>query len=146
MSHRRALLAALALTLLVPAAQAEPGKARLNYLQYCSGCHQVDGSGLPASAVPSMRGTLGQFLQVRGGREYIVQVPGVMNSPLSDAQVAELMNWLLPAVSAETLPRGGVTPYTAAEVSRLRASRPVDVMGARQRLVTEIAATAVPSQ
>lgn len=131
-------LAALACMLLT--AHADPGKARLHYLQYCSGCHLVDGSGLPASAVPSMRGVLGQFLQVEGGRAYIVQVPGVLNSPLNDAEVAALMNWLLPTVSPDTLPRSGVAPYTAAEVAQLRATRPADVLGTRQRLLEGIAA------
>ena len=63
-----------------------------------------------------------------------VQVPGVMNSPLNDAEVAALMNWLLPAVSAQTLP-AGLAPYTADEVARLRAARPADVLGTRRRLM-----------
>jgi mono/diheme cytochrome c family protein len=109
-------------------------KARLQYLQHCVGCHGMDGSGAPAKGVPSMQGTLGRFLQQPGGREFIVQVPGVMNSPLSDRDVADLMNWLLPHVSAPTLP-ASLAPYEAAEIARLRASRPADIPAQRQRLI-----------
>ena len=112
-------------------------RPRLNYLQYCSGCHLPDGSGSPSFGIPSMRGLLGQFLQVPGGRQFIVQVPGVMNSALSDAEIAALMNWLLPAVSAPTLP-AGFQPYTAQEIAQLRTSRPADVPAARAPLIRQI--------
>lgn len=133
---RAAASALLGLALCTGAACAAdgPAKARLQYLQYCVGCHGMDGSGAPTKGVPSMRGTLGRFLQQPGGREFIVQVPGVMNSPLSDRDIADLMNWLLPQVSAPTLP-ASLAPYEASEISRLRASRPVDVPAQRQRLI-----------
>lgn len=127
------------LMVLAPVAQADPGKARLNYLQYCSGCHQMDGTGLPASDVPSMRGTLGKYLRIAGGREYIVQVPGVMNSPLRDSEIADLMNWLLPVISATSLP-DRTAPYTAEEIGRLRQSRPVDILDVRRHLQTSLSA------
>lgn len=117
-----------------PVTAPDAARARLQYLQYCSGCHLADGSGSPVYGIPVMRGMLGRFLHVSGGREYIVQVPGVMNSPLSDADIANLMNWLLPTVSAATLP-AEVAPYTAAEIARLRLDRPLDVMARRAALV-----------
>lgn len=80
-----------------------------------------------------MRDALGRFLLVPGGREFIVQVPGVMNSPLNDGEVAALMNWLLPYVAASTMPRD-TAPYTADEIARLRKTRPLDVMAERRRL------------
>lgn len=132
---KRVLLCCMALVL---AASAHAGSAeaqtRLQYLQHCMGCHLEDGSGAPERGVPSMRGQLGLFLSVPGGREFIVQVPGVMNSGLSDADIARLMNWLLPRLSAETLP-AGTAPYTEAEIARLRTTRPLDVPAARQALV-----------
>lgn len=118
-------------------------RARTLYLHHCSGCHLPDGSGAPAKAIPSMRGLLGQFLRVPGGREFIVQVPGVMNSPLKDAEAAELMNWLLPYVSASTLPTQ-VVPYTAEEMARLRQSRPADLMARRQQLLDAMAEAGLP--
>jgi mono/diheme cytochrome c family protein len=130
---RLLLIAALALSGSAHAASED--RPRLQYLQYCSGCHLPDGSGSPAFGVPSMRGLLGQFLQVPGGRQFIVQVPGVMNSALSNADIAALMNWLVPAVSAPTLPARGFKPYTAQEIGRLRTSRPADVPAARAPLI-----------
>jgi len=112
-------------------------RPRLQFLQHCSGCHLPDGSGSPSHGIPSMRGMLGQFLQVPGGRQFIVQVPGVMNSALADADIAALMNWLVPAVSASTLP-AGFQPYTAQEIAQLRTSRPADVMAVRRTLVGKI--------
>lgn len=129
------LLCCMALVLTVSARAGSPeAQTRLQYLQHCMGCHLEDGSGAPERGVPSMRGQLGRFLSVPGGREFIVQVPGVMNSGLSDADIARLMNWLLPRLSAETLP-AGTAPYTEAEIARLRTTRPLDVPAARQALV-----------
>lgn len=119
------------------AASPDDSRARVQYLHHCSGCHLADGSGSPAKGIPSMRGVLGQFLKVPGGREFIVQVPGVMNSPLSDRDIANLMNWLLPALSADTLPTPA-SPYTAAEIARLRQSRPADVMAVRASLLNRM--------
>lgn len=129
------LIAALACTSSAYACNED--RPRLNYVQYCSGCHLPDGSGSPAFGVPSMRGLLGQFLQVPGGRQFIVQVPGVMNSALSDADIAALMNWLVPAVSAHTLP-AKFPPYTAREIAQLRTSRPADVPATRAKLIRQI--------
>jgi mono/diheme cytochrome c family protein len=136
--------AALLLSLVAgTAGAAEPAaRAQLNYLHHCVGCHGMDGGGAPAKGVPTMRGTLGRFLQVPGGREFIVQVPGVMNSPLDDEAVAALMNWLLPRVSRDTLP-AGLQPYDAREIARLRGSRPADVGAVRQRLVDEARAAGI---
>lgn len=120
-----------------PAAPAS--RAQTQYVHHCSGCHLADGSGAPGKGIPSMRGLLGQFLKVPGGREFIVQVPGVMNSPLGDGDIAGLMNWLLPYVAAATLPRD-TPPYTADEIAALRRSRPADVPATRQRLVAAMQA------
>src|ERR1019366_4708049 len=82
----------------------EAARARTNFIHHCTGCHLADGSGAPSKGIPSMRNTLSQFLKVTGGREFIVQVPGVMNSSLNDHDIAGLMNWLLPYVSPGVVP------------------------------------------
>lgn len=126
-------------------ASPDDARARLQYLHHCSGCHLADGAGAPAKGIPSMRGLLGQFLKVPGGREFIVQVPGVMNSPLSDRDIANLMNWLLPTLAPETA-MAGTSPYTVGEIARLRLSRPADVLAVRAALLHRMreAGIAVP--
>lgn len=112
---------------------------RVNYMLHCQGCHLPDGSGLPGR-VPTMRGHLARFLTVPGGREYIVQVPGVSTSKLSDNDTAALMNWLVremgPAVP------GDFHPYTTAEVTALRAkwlNRPTPVRDALIKSIDRLA-------
>ena len=77
-------------------------RAQSNYMLNCQGCHKADGTGLSGS-VPSMRDFVGSFLTVAGGRDFLVQVPGSANSPLSDAALAELLNWILTTMSAQQL-------------------------------------------
>lgn len=110
---------------------------RQNYIQYCAGCHQMDGSGTPANGVPSIRGSAGHFLRLPEGRAYLVQVPGVSQSILSDRRVAELLNWMLDAMCKAEQP-SDFQPYTAAEVQRLRESKLGDVLGARRAIVEQL--------
>ncbi len=108
-------------------------RAKTNYMLNCQGCHQADGSGLPDN-VPSMRGFAGKFLQVPGGRDFLVQVPGSSNSPLSDAELAELLNWILITMSAEQLD-DSFQYYTEAEVTESRQHVLVDVGRTRANLI-----------
>lgn len=96
----------------------------------CQGCHQPDGAGLPG-ATPPLRGVAARFTATPEGRAYLVRVPGVANSPLSDADLAELLNWLLLRFDREHL-NADFRPYQAAEVGRLRL-RPLRVEAARVR-------------
>lgn len=107
---------------------------RMNYLHYCAGCHLPDGTGKPSKGIPNMRGVLGEFLRVEGGREFIVKVPGVSHTPLADSDVAALMNWLLDSIAQPSTPPN-TPPYTAAEVTRLRSERMVDIPGTRKEIV-----------
>ena len=116
------------------AASPDAVRARVQYLHHCSGCHLPDGSGAPAKGIPSMRGVLGEFLKVPGGREFLAQVPGVMNSPLSDRDIANLMNWLVPELAPGS-PATAAAPYTGDEIKRLRQGRPADVMAVRAALL-----------
>jgi len=113
---------------------APAGSVRSLYVVHCAGCHSMDGSGHPAQGVPSMRGALGHFLRLPEGRAFLVQVPGVNNAGLSDAQIADLTNWMVPQFSADTAPPGWA-PYRADEVAGYRARRPADVGAVRRGLV-----------
>jgi hypothetical protein len=118
-----------------PAAAAPAGvenaqRAWQNWTLNCQGCHRIDGSGSDATA-PGIAGTVAKFLLVPGGREYLIRVPGVATSPLSDADLAEVMNWMLWRFDKEHLP-ASFQPYTAAEIAPLRA-RPLRLEASQMR-------------
>ena len=70
--------------LVVTNAQADPARARQNYLLHCMGCHGETGVGLEGK-VPSMHDTLAMLSRTPQGRYYVLRVPGVTQSTLSDA-------------------------------------------------------------
>jgi mono/diheme cytochrome c family protein len=96
----------------------------------CQGCHRPDGSGSPATA-PGLAGTVARFLSVTGGREYLGRVPGVATSPLTDADLSEVMNWMLWRFDEEHVP-ADFRPFTAAEIGTLR-ERPLRLEASRMR-------------
>jgi len=108
--------------------------AHINYMTECQGCHLPDGSGQKGS-VPSMKAELHRFLKVEGGREFLVQVPGSANSKLSDADLAALLNWLIPKMGG--IAADGFKPYTPEEIATYRSQRLVDVTGTRAALVAK---------
>jgi hypothetical protein len=114
----------------------DPARAQSNYMLNCQGCHLGDGSGLPG-VVPSMRGIVAGFLEVPGGREFLVQVPGSANSPINDAELAELLNWILTTMSAEQL-SPDFQYYTGEEVAQMRQHTLIDVAGVREALVAKM--------
>lgn len=93
-------------------------KAQFHWQVNCRGCHGVKGYG-SAGGAPPMPGVLSKLLSVDGGREYLARVPGVVNAPLDDADLADLLNWVMLTFTCEPLPtefRG----YDAVEVGALR--------------------------
>jgi len=126
-----------ALTLVYLDAHAASGYTpRINYTLYCQGCHLVDGSGTP-NKVPALKNEVGRFLLVEGGREYLVQVPGTSQSPMSDAEVAAVLNWILENFSPDQLPADFV-PYTTQEVARVRPEPLANVSAVREELIAAI--------
>jgi len=102
----------------VPAGVESPQRAWQNWTLNCQGCHRPDGTGTDLTA-PSLAGTVARFLSVPGGREYLGRVPGVATSPLSNADLAEVVNWMLWRFDKAHLP-ANFQPFTAAEMGRLR--------------------------
>ncbi len=112
-------------------AQNEP---RVDYLLQCQGCHLADGRGSPEHGVPDLRGILARYLALPEGREYVVRVPGASGSPLSDAELAAVVNWMAEAFGPQAIART-VPPLTAEFVARVRRP-PLDrVEGIRERLL-----------
>lgn len=125
-----------------PAVADDAGKARYQYILNCAGCHQADGSGARSGGVPTMRGQLGHFLRLPEGRAFLVQVPGTSNSPLSNGDVARMLNWMAASFSADTVPAGFV-PYTEAEVTGLRSKKLANVSAVRRGIVEQLAAQGI---
>ena len=105
---------------------------RVNYMLQCMGCHTPDGSGEPGR-VPSIKDTLAPFALTPDGRRFLIQVPGASQSTLSDAELADLLNWMVQNLSVTKPAR--FTQFTAAEVARYRGAPLVDVQATRQRLL-----------
>lgn len=107
---------------------ANPERAQINWMLKCQGCHQPNADSMP-NATPPMAGMVARFLHAPGGREYLVRVPGVATSTLTDEELAELLNWSLYRFDRTHVPADFV-PYSATEVRTMR----------RQPLRTEAAA------
>lgn len=102
-----------------------------NYILRCSGCHGTDRSGLPGRGVPPIRrADLAPFLRTTAGRAFLVQVPGVSESPLHADQIADVLNWLLAGTPS-------LRKYTSAEVRADRQRRLLDVALARSRIIAQ---------
>jgi len=125
----------LALALLASASTVQAGP-RVDYMLHCQGCHLPDGSGTPGR-VPALRGQVARFLQVEGGRAYLVRVPGSAFSALDDARLAAVLNWMVAEFGPSESARG-FRGYTAAEVAPLRADALVDVDAERARLLKNL--------
>ena len=102
---------------------------------HCQGCHLADGAGLPGH-VPRLQGQVSKFLHSDEGRAYLLRVPGVAQSALSDQRLADVMNWTVREFDPEHLP-AAFTPYGSDEVGRWRQQIMRDVSAARLRILQE---------
>lgn len=102
----------------------------------CQGCHLSDGAG-GLDNIPTLKNSVANFPTVTGGREFLVQVPGVALSALSDRELADVLNWILrefgPLEATKLYP-----PYTEKEVATLRTQPMEDVVGTRAGLVSRM--------
>lgn len=101
-----------------PAGVPNPRRAWQNWTLNCQGCHRPDGTGSEATA-PPLADTVSRFLTVPGGREYLGRVPGVATTPMGDADLAEVMNWIFWRFDRRHMP-ANFAPFTAEEIGRLR--------------------------
>ena len=109
---------------------------QINYMLHCQGCHLADGAGSP-DAVPSLRGFVGNFLRVPSGRQYLVRVPGSAQSPLSDGDLAEVLNWMVREFGPAEI-AADFAPFREEEVARYRDPPLTDVESARRELLRRI--------
>ena len=137
----RAVLAAamLAALFIADASQAQAydaARARQDWVLNCMGCHTADGSGIPGK-VPALRNSLGHFVSLPEGRQFVMRVPGAANSALNDAELANVLNWLLATMNEQSRP-ASFKPYTAEEIAAHRRPALTDVARTRMKLVKEL--------
>jgi mono/diheme cytochrome c family protein len=137
-----ALALRLALALIGAAVSASAETPQVDYLLQCQGCHRADGGGTPDS-VPHLRDFVGRFLTVPGGREYLIRVPGSAQSPLDDAELAAVLNWMIERFGPAEV-SAAYTPFSAEEVTRVRRPPLTDVESVRSDLVSRMSATQAP--
>jgi mono/diheme cytochrome c family protein len=128
-----------ALLFAIVAAGAFARDAQTNYILNCQGCHVADGSGLEGK-VPSMRPTLVPLARFAEGRRYLVQVPGVAQSTLTNVETAALLNWMLRNL-ADDKQLTGISAFTEREVAEYRATRLIEVRATRAKLFERIGAS-----
>jgi hypothetical protein len=137
----RVLAAILSVALSGAAGVARGYEPRVNFELHCMGCHLADGSG-ELGRVPSIRRSLALFSTTREGRDYVIRVPGVAQSPLSNDDTAALLNWMIENLSDLRAPRHGAprrfVRYSAAEIQRSRGHPLAQVEAARARLIEKI--------
>ncbi|ABG38688.1 cytochrome c, class I [Paraglaciecola sp. T6c] len=129
----------LAIMLLQPqVSYANDAHTKMKYTLFCSGCHTADGRGSGDPRIPDMRNFVGYFAAVEGGREFLIQVPGVSTAPLKSKELAQIVNWMLRSFSADQLP-DDFKPFDEQEVERLRQYVLRSELGdTRKALVTRI--------
>ena len=111
--------------------------AQANYMLNCMGCHLPDGSGA-AGKVPSVRESLVTLSSSAAGRRFLVQVPGASQSPLTDLELAQVLNWMVRNLSAPAVPADFID-FTAAEVASYRRPPLVKVRETRAGLLESAA-------
>lgn len=131
----RLSLAAACATLLAMPAGADT--ARVDYILHCSGCHGMAGMGAPDGGIPPFPDSVGQIAALDFGRTYIMHVPGVITTDMSDARIAAVTNYILDHWA------DGENHFTADEVTRRRALPVPDIVAARREVVRQLDAAGV---
>jgi len=109
-----------------------------SYFKNCGGCHGLHGESVPEN-IPTLRGFVGYFTKFQEGRAYLVQVPGVANSPIRDnEELADVLNFVVMEFGSNSM-APDFQPFTAAEVAELRKDPIISNLRAyRTRLVSKI--------
>jgi hypothetical protein len=92
--------------------------------------------------IPPLPPLVGNLLRDPQGRLYIVNVGGVVTSNLGYADTAAVLNWVLQAFGAATLPPN-TKEFDADEVSALRAQRRADNVGLRRAIAARLKAKGI---
>ena len=118
-----------------PPAVATFTKPESNYLLGCGGCHGEKGIS-NSKLVPDLHDQVGFYLNIPEGREYLVRLPNVAFSIMSDQELTDVLNFMVFRIGGASVP-AHTAPYTVAEVARLRKQplNEVSLVDYRNRLV-----------
>jgi hypothetical protein len=110
---------------------------RDKYVLFCAGCHGMEGEGGGGGGgmkqIFPFAPDIGVFLHDPQGRAYLANVGGVTSSGMTEAETAQVLNYILSSFGSASLPRDFV-PYTAEEIRALRRD-PVDDPVALRRAI-----------
>lgn len=112
---------------------AQERSAWQNYILRCTGCHGLSGEGTEIGGVPSFIDSIGIIANEEIGRTYLMHVPGVVNSSLSNREIADVMNFVIKTWS------DGAPPFDEAEVIERRRVEVPDVVKLRREIETDLA-------
>ncbi|AEQ52939.1 c-type cytochrome [Pelagibacterium halotolerans] len=139
---KRLILSTICLLSLAAFAQAQERSPHTNYVLRCAGCHGMEGAGAPAAGIFDFNGMVGAFAGIDEGRTYLMHVPGVAGSGLSDAEIAAVMNYVMETWAGASLPEP-YEPFTEAEVTQRRAIPIPDVVENRRDVAALLAAMGI---
>ena len=74
---------------------------------------------MPEISVPRLKGNVSKFLHSAEGRAFLLRVPGVAQSALSDGRLTAVMNWMVREFDPDNLP-ADFEDYQVEEVARWR--------------------------
>lgn len=107
-----------------------------NYILHCSGCHGIDGTGSRTGGIPSLS-LVKTFTSDAEGRKYLMQVPGIAYSGLSNKEIASVVNY---AVARWGQPNVPFQSFTVEEVDHLRTTDIEDIVSYRRKLAARYVA------
>jgi len=92
--------------------------------------------GVPGK-IPPLAHSLGRFMRMPAGRNYVLRVPGAANSALSDATIGGGAELARPGIQFRRA-HPDVPMFTAAEVTALRHSPLASVLATRHEVVRDL--------
>jgi hypothetical protein len=120
--------------------------SRDKYILFCAGCHGFDGEGGGGGGgmkrITAFTPNIGVFLNDRQGRTYLANVGGVTSAGMSDADAAEVLNYVLLTFGKSTLPASFV-PFTREELRELRSRRVDDPLAIRRQIAVRLLRSSV---
>lgn len=103
----------------------------------------MQGAGSVKGGIPDFRNYVASFSYLPQGRQYVMQVPGVLISRLDDTNIATVMNYVMTQFGGTSLQQN-FQPFSASEVATLRQNSITDVVKFRRDLVKTMQAQQLP--